>query len=143
MKSILSVIFIVVNSLWAGAQHMALSVTTEYTVAGHQYGASLMYETSKQWGLGTFYQGEFYNYSESSLKKDVFYGVVAQAPLVQCSKLAFFGNLRAGFVNKNFFVLVPGLETRLSMSKRLALGFGMSMRMSYPSVAARVVVKLF
>ncbi len=124
------------------AQSMVTAIQMEYTVAGTQYGSSFIYESKKQWGLGVFYQVGV-TQSVEIFDKDQFYGAQIQFPLVKSERISFFTSLRGGLVNDKFLVVVPGLETRINVGKRLGVAFGMSLRMNYPSVSSKLICKLF
>ncbi|HEX5170857.1 MAG TPA: hypothetical protein VFW11_16900 [Cyclobacteriaceae bacterium] len=141
-KYILSSLF-VTFLMSADAQDIVTYVQTECTVAGSQYGSSVMYETRSKWSVGIFYQAELATRSEDYSGKDNFLGLTFQAPLAKSKKLSFFGQLRSGLVNSQFVVVVPGLETRLNLTPRLGTAFGMSLRMGYPSVSGKIFLSLF
>ncbi len=135
-------LFIAICSYPAISQNLMIGTQAERTVAGYQYGGSLLYETSKQWAYGGFYQTAFSKPNEST-PQNLFYGIHIQVPLVTSERLSFFATFRGGLVNKQFAAVIPGLETRISISKRLSLAVGMSMRMSYPAISSKLIIKLF
>lgn len=137
--AIISVLFFI--SSYCYSQHLVTSLQLEYTVTGPHYGASLTYETGKLWGLGGFLQEAAP--SDDAATQDRFYGAVLQAPLVKSQKLSFLALLRGGFVNDKFLVIIPGLETRIDLGKRVALSAGMSFRKSYPALSSKLSLKLF
>lgn len=126
----------------AFGQDLVSALQVEYTVAGLQYGGSLMYEAKSKLGLGFFYQAPIGSLEDAHIK-DQFYGVITQIPLAKSEKILFAANLRAGLVNDQFLVVVPGLETNINISKRIGIAFGMSLRMNYPSVSTKITLKLF
>jgi hypothetical protein len=126
----------------AFGQQALLCVQTEYTITGHQIGGAVGFESRSQWAVTAFLQGEISS-GDELIKKNRFYGLQFQAPLAKTTKLSFFATLRVGLVNKDFFVAVPGLETRVRLGKRLAIGTGMAMRMGYPSISSKLLVKIF
>jgi hypothetical protein len=142
MKLLFTAMFLISINTISFCQHMILSAQTEYTVAGPQYGASTMFESKKQLGAGVFYQMDV-NMPGEKTEKDTFYGAQLQLPFAKSEKLSFFGTIRGGMVNDKFIVIVPGLETRIHVGKRMAVAFGMSMRMNYPAVSGKVICKIF
>lgn len=138
---VLAVLFILLNTSSFG-QRMTIGLHSEHTVAGVQYGAVTGIESKKQFGVGVFYQMDMKTPLEAE-KKNTLYGIYLNAPLVKCDKLSFFGTLRGGLANEKFAVIIPGLETRINVGKRMAVAFGMSMRMNYPSVTSKVILKVF
>lgn len=125
------------------AQELVGYLQSEVTVAGTQYGSSIIYETRSAWGGGVFYQSEIKSRPEQIPSKETFMGFVAQAPLAKSKRITFLGQLRAGLANNQFVVIVPGLETKLNITSRFGTSFGMSMRMGYPSLSGKIFVSLF
>src|SRR5689334_20883945 len=107
------------SSIAASAQNFLIYSGVEKTVAGNQYGTSLLIETSRLWAVGVFYQASLGRVgSESLVYSDPFYGMVFQAPLVKNDRLSFFATLKTGLVNDDFYVMVPSLETRIDLSRQ-------------------------
>ena len=137
---ILSYLFICTASVMG--QAILIGVQTEITVAGYQYGGSMLHETARKWGYGVFYQTSLSKSYEEANKK-LLYGIQLQAPLAKSERIKFFATLKGGLANKQFVVVIPGLETHISIRNRLGFAFGMSMRMSYPAISSKVIIKLF
>jgi hypothetical protein len=125
------------------SQRMMLTPGVEKTVSEYQYGATLLLQTNKKWGLGGFYQTGISKEEEGTVKKNPFYGAVLYAPLSKTDKINFYATLRCGVVNENFVVIVPGLETQLRLFKNFQAGFGMGYRMGYPSVSCKIYTSIF
>lgn len=142
MKASLIITALLFISAFSYSQDLVTSLQLEYTVTGPQYGASLMYETGKLWAFGGFCQ-QAATTSDDDASKDRFYGAALQAPLVRSKKLSFLLLFRSGFVNEKFFVIIPGLITRIDLGKRLALSTGMTLRKSYPALSSKLSLKLF
>ena len=142
MKTIITTAILLLTAASAVGQHMVSALQVEYTVTGPQYGTSLTLESKSQWGVGVFYQAAV-KPADDNLWNDRFYGARIQCPLVKSERISFLAVLRGGLVNEKFMVVVPGLETSLTLGKRIAVHFGMSMRMSYPSLSSKVALKLF
>jgi hypothetical protein len=132
-------------SAYAGAQQVVTQAGIEKTVARLEYGVSVSYETKRLWALGSFYQTNLnLNHAEGTLtEKNFFYGILLQAPIAKSERLAFLLNLRSGFINDKFFVVVPSLETRVHVSNRVGVSIGTALRMGYPALSAKVFLKLF
>ena len=126
----------------ANAQHISIMPTVEKTVAGNQYGTLLVLQTKKLWSIGGFYQASFTRTAEGVQATNPFYGVSISAPLVRSGKLNLFANGRVGVVNHDFLVVVPGLETEVRITRLISVSALMSVRMSYPSAAARIAIKI-
>jgi hypothetical protein len=142
MKTTLIIILLVQIGLSnAFCQRLLTSTYAEYTVSGVQYGGAAIFATDRQWGAGIFYQTSLSSTENVNIKK--YYGLTLQVPIVRTSRLLLAGTLRSGVVNDQFFVIVPGLETQIELSKKIALAVGMSVRMNYPAVSSKFIIKLF
>ncbi len=123
----------------AKSQTLHLSMGLEKTAPRCLYGGGLTFETKGKWGLGAFYQTGILNQGkESGELNDAFYGVLFQIPLAKSQKIDFFATARLGMVNENFFVVVPGLETRIKTWRKLSTTFGMGYRVGYPSIGLKL-----
>lgn len=125
------------------AQDIVLSAGAEKTVTGNQYGGSLMYETKKSWGAGAFYQAGIIRDNGEGSRENPFYGIALQAPLVRSQRISFIGILRTGLVNEKFVAVVPSLETRIQITPKAGVAVGAGLRSGYPSLAAKLFVRLF
>jgi hypothetical protein len=137
--SLFAVIIALATSV--SGQRLQTALLAERTAAGTQFGALLLYETKKQRGLGVFYQAPVPALKEKTLNEN-FSGIYLQVPLARSPRLLVSGTMRGGFVSGQYVVVVPGLETRVDLGKKIAAGFGSSVRMGYPSFSARLIVKI-
>lgn len=129
---------------FAKGQAIHFSAGVEKTATRCLYGGGLTFETKGKWGLGAFYQAGIINEAKESLKlNDAFYGVLFQVPLVKTQKIDFFATARLGMVNENFFVVVPGLETRIKTWRKLSTIFGMGYRVGYPAIGIKLSHPIF
>lgn len=144
MKTFIAII-LVLTIMEANAQKLVMQTGVEKTVAGFEYGAFLSYETKRMWALGTFYQtGLTRNNPEGNfVPKNNFYGMMIQAPIAKSERLAFLANVRTGFVNEKFLVIVPSVETLVHISSRIGVTIGTGLRMGYPSLSVKTFIKLF
>ena len=144
MAVCLTVIIIALISSIAKGQNVQFSAGIEKTATRCLYGAGLTLESKGKWGVGGFYQAGIINNSKESLKvNDAFYGLLVQIPIAKSQKIDVFATARMGMVNENFFVFVPGLETRIKTWRRLSTTFGMGYRVGYPSIGMKVSHPLF
>lgn len=145
MRTLIITLALVSSSFVAAAQQLNVLVGAEKSVKKPEYNMGVRYETKGHWGIGAFYQAAVNSHSEGKAVKleNPFYGVNIQTPLAKSSKLLFTLNLRAGFVNEKFFVVVPCLETRLQSFKRFGAVFGMGLRHGYPSASIKIITKVF
>lgn len=144
MKQVIFIIILVVTASLAKAQKLRLSTGIEKTATRCLYGGDLTFETKKKWGVGTFYQTSILNVPKENLtSNDAFYGILFQVPLAKSEKIDFFATARFGLVNEDFFVVVPGLETRIKTWKKLSTVFGMGYRVGYPSIGLKLSHPIF
>ena len=138
MRFFLLVVFVTIV-FSAKSQSLQLSIGVEKTAPKCLYGGGLTFETKKKWVLGVFYQAAILNEAKESLKfNDAFYGLVVQVPIAKSQKIDFFATARLGLVNEDFFVVVPGLETRIKTWRKLSTTFGMGYRVGYPSIGVKL-----
>lgn len=142
MKNSIPILFILIST-WASAQDLIMSAGAEKTVKGYQYAGSLILETKKFWGAGCFYQAGVNRDMGEGTLNNPFYGIALQAPLVSSERILFGAMMRAGLVNDHFFVVVPSLETRISIAQKAGVSVGAGLRYGYPSLSARIFYKLF
>lgn len=129
---------------FAKGQTVHFSAGAEKTATRCLYGGGLTFETKGKWGLGAFYQAGIINEAKESLKlDDAFYGVLFQVPLAKTQKIDFFATARVGMVNENFFVIVPGLETRIKTWRKLSTIFSMGYRVGYPAIGIKLSHPIF
>lgn len=142
MKTLLILFYLIICAASLIGQNMLIGVQAEITVTGYQYGGSMLHETAEKWGYGVFYQTSLSKSYEEASKK-LLYGIQLQAPLAKSERIKFFATLKGGLANKQFVVVIPGLETRVAIRNRLSIAFGMSMRVSYPAISSKIMIKLF
>jgi hypothetical protein len=121
---------------------MLLSLHTEYPVTGPQTGGAIGMEFNQRWGGGVFYQMELQPQPEIGIPHS-FHGLYVSVPLVVDRKLMLYAKVRAGYADKQFFTVLPGLETRVPIKKRFGVAFEMSMRMGYPSLSGKLYTLIF
>lgn len=119
-------------------QGVFVDIGIEKTVSGNHIGSSVMFQSRGKWALGVFYQFGVKQYGEDIGVTEPFYGIALLAPIVKSEKLAFCGALRSGLVEQHFVVVVPGLETLITIRKRIMVGVGLGMRMGYPAISGRM-----
>jgi hypothetical protein len=141
MRTIWIIFFFAIGTQLCTSQDMIVSVLLESLVTGSQSGVSMMYESKAAFGMGGFYQRDLRPSRELGTLS-TFYGAQIQVPLVKSERLLFSAVVRGGLVNE-FIVLVPGLETRINIRRRFALALSSSMRMNYPALSGKVIVKIF
>jgi len=142
MKKILLILFSTLPII-ASAQDIVVSTGVEKTVGGNQYGGSMMYETKKFWGAGPFCQAGVSKSGSENLLNDFFYGIALQAPIARCEKISFVAIIRNGFVNEKYFAVVPSVETRIKLTPKAGVAIGTGLRSGYPSLSAKLFIRLF
>ena len=143
MRWICSLLFYI-TFFTSTAQRLHLSAGMEKTATRCLYGGGLTFETKRKWGLGGFYQASIRDEAKEGVKlNDAFYGILFQIPLATTQRIDFFATARMGIVNENFFVVVPGLETRIQTWRKLSTIFSMGYRVGYPSIALKLSHPIF
>jgi hypothetical protein len=138
IRLLIAIIFGISFTL-ANGQSLYFSAGIEKTAVRSLYGGELTYETKGKWGLGLFYQTAFLQQSkETSDSNDTFYGVLCQVPLAKTQKIDFFATARLGMIDENYFVAVPGLETRIKTWRKLSTVFSMGYRVGYPAIGMKI-----
>lgn len=141
--TLLSAVTIVMLSGFRGhAQHLVASTEVEKTVAGLHYGASLSIEFKRKISIGGFYQCGLQQFEGKVTPVRTFYALQIQFPLFTCDKVAVLANTRTGFVNDQFFVIVPALVTTVQVSPLLSVSFGSGLRMQNASLLAKINLTL-
>ena len=130
------------TAVGATAQQLKSSLLIEKTVAGSQYGFSVLFQSKRHWQWGTFYQAALNYTRDGGQLVNPFYGISLSAPMAKAERLTFYANARCGVVNELFIAIVPGLETELQLTKKISFSALMSMRMSYPSAQLKITFSL-
>lgn len=139
MTRFFSIALLVFVCTYSYGQGLYLSAGVEKTAKRVLYGGSLSLESKGKWGIGAFYQTSLSNSVDESLNgKDTFYGALFQIPIAKTDKINFLATARFGMANENFFVVVPGLETRIKTWKKLYTVFGMGYRVGYPAIGLKL-----
>jgi hypothetical protein len=144
MKNWISIViaFMLSSGLTVKAQELVAALQAETTVAGPQYGGTLAFELKNRIGIGAMWQTELSKGSDATISHRL-YGGYIQLPIAKSEKLALLANLRVGLSDEKYLVVIPGLETRLSITKRTGIAFGMGMRMNYPAVSGKIYTTIF
>ena len=128
----------------AKGQNLHVCLGVEKTAKRALYGGILMLENRKKFAVGVAYQAYISNDAKKEIKlSDIFYGVAFQAPIAKTEKIDFFATVRLGLVNENFFVALPGLETRIKAWRNLSTTFCMGYRVGYPSLGLKLSHPVF
>lgn len=125
------------------AQNVLVTSTSEWTVSGIEVGGSVGFQSKKLWSFGGFFQRGIAKNSEENTQVESFAGIYGNVPIAKSERVNFFFSSRLGFVDKDFFVFVPGVETRVNITKRLGVNMGMGVRKSYPALNGKISLALF
>ena len=145
MKSIL-ILMLTLFFINVSGQDLSVSTGLEQTVAGTELQISGGYVTKKNWSLGAFHQSKITNASsetDNSKQGASWYGLYINAPIANTKKINVFLQMRTGFYENQFIVVVPSLETNINLNKMISLGFGTSLRYSYPAFSFKSNIQLF
>ena len=127
------------------AQGLSISVGAEMNVSSTESQFMMGYQSNNEWSLGVFYQNKctipLFEQSKAA-RVNEWFGVFLIAPIVKTKKISFYGQLRAGLVNDRFLLLTPSLETKIKITKWLAIGTGSSYRYGYPTFLFKTHISL-
>jgi hypothetical protein len=135
MKIIMAMLF-AATSILAVGQSVVPYVKLEQTVKGTAYEGGAGYDLTRHLQVGAFYQTRSSVRLENSRRAgDPFFGMFVMAPFMTSKRITVNGILRSGLVNEQFFVVVPSIETRISILKHTGLGVATSYRHGYPAAS--------
>lgn len=128
----------------AKGQSVNVSIGGEKTATRFLYGGGLMFENKNKWGIGATYEMSLFHKADEGLTmENFFYGLAFQLPIARSQKIDVFVTTRLGLINEDFFVLLPGLETRIKTWRKLSTVFCMGYRVGYPSVGFKLSHPVF
>ena len=142
MKKYFIALILLFGSTFMFGQNISGQAFVEQTVMGFQKGYGLRFQTAKGLGVGILFQSNGKLSNESSGSNYPFYGIETIVPLAKCNNMRFFLSPKLGFVNKNFLVLIPQVETEIKLTKNLSLGVTAGLRARESSTGAKVIIHL-
>jgi hypothetical protein len=126
------------------AQTLVLSTGIEKSVADMESQFMMGYQSKKQRSIGTFYQNGINRFiSENNHEQSNWYGVFTALPIAKSEKISVHAMLRTGLMDQQFVVIAPSLETKIKVSKWLAVGVASSYRQGYPAFSIKTQFSLF
>lgn len=133
---ILAMIFLpLFFSLQLKAQQLKFGFHAERNIYRVETGGAVTYLFPKHFGLGAYYQQEWGNPPETNARPYNLKGILIDIPFYYCEKIEFLGRFKPSLANGRFVVVIPALETRLTVLEFLQLGTEISYRAGYPAVA--------
>ncbi len=117
-------------------------VFIQQTVMGVQKGYGFRYHIKDKFGIGALFQSNGKLSIEDENGNYPFYGIETIVPIVRCSTLKVSLAPKAGFVNQNFFVLIPEVETEIRVSKMISAGIITGIRARKSSSGIKLIVHL-
>ena len=124
------------------AQKISTQTFVQQTVMGLQKGYGLRAQTNKGWGVGVLFQSNGKLSLENSEGNYPFIGLETLIPLTKCGNVSFFLTPKVGFVNTNYFVIIPEVETSIKINKRFSTAITAGMRSRESSVGAKLIINL-
>ena len=128
--------------LSSSAQTLSGQAYFQNTVMGLQKGYGLRVQTNKGLGIGLVHQSNLKSTMEGADEKYPFYGIETVIPLTKCGNMRFFLTPKAGFVNEDFFVLIPEVETEIRITNRFSAAITAGIRARESSTGIKVLVHL-
>lgn len=123
------------------AQNLEIAVNAEKTISGLSTGGSLNWRFKNAFAIGAFAQVG-HRAQELGVIENRLYGMTLSVPIAKSPNMTFAFNLRSGVMNKQFIVVIPAVETSISLGKRAAILLGTSIRMRNVAAYAGMQFKL-
>lgn len=143
MKKLLIICTLILGaSLTGSAQTLTGQAYLQNTVMGLQKGFGLRVQTNKGLGIGLVHQLNLKSTKEGVDEKYPFYGIETIVPLTKCGNMRFFLTPKAGFVNEDFFVLIPEVETEIKITERFSAAITAGIRARESSTGIKLLVHL-
>ena len=141
-KLIILLILIICMKVCGNAQTLTGQAYLQNTVMGLQKGYGLRVQTNKGLGIGLIHQSNLKSTVEGVDEKYPFYGIETIVPLTRCGNMRFFLAPKAGFVNQDFFVLIPEVETEIKITERFSAAITAGIRARESSTGIKLLVHL-
>jgi hypothetical protein len=120
-------------------QGISGQVFVQQTVMGVQKGYGLRY-TANRLGVGVVYQSSEQISFESSIDNYPFYGVEGLVKLRDCGDINVLFAPKIGMVNQQFLVIIPEVETQVSINRFITLGLGAGIRARQASTSFKLLI---
>lgn len=127
-------------SSWAIAQRFSAQALVQKTIMGVQTGYGLRWQAHSDWGAGVLLQSVGKPSLEAQNGNYPFYGIEALVPLASCGKMSFLLSPKAGFVNENYFLLIPEVETTILLHKVVSIAFTAGLRARESAIGSKVLI---
>lgn len=142
MKKCLIIYMTVLGLNSSSAQTTSIQAFAQQTVMGFQKGYGLRYQTARGLGIGILFQSNGKLSAESVGNNYPFYGTEAIIPLAKCTTIQFLFTPKVGFVNRNFLVFIPEVETEINVNKLLSIGITTGIRARKSSAGVKAILHL-
>jgi len=143
MKKPLAIFILMIAAQFTGSvQTLSGQAYLQNTVMGVQKGFGLRMQTNKGLGIGLVHQSNLKSTMEGVDEKYPFYGIEAIVPLTKCGNMQFFLTPKAGFVNEDFFVLIPEVETEIKITERFSAAITAGIRARESATGIKLLVHL-
>ncbi|WP_425390703.1 hypothetical protein [Ekhidna sp.] len=139
---------IIISVLLIGAKFSATAQTLtgnaflQNTVMGLQKGFGLRAQTEKGLGLGMIFQSNLKSTKEGLDEKYPFYGVETVIPVTKCGNMRLFLTPKAGFVNEDYFILIPEVETEIRITDMFSAAITAGIRARESATGVKLLVHL-
>ncbi len=143
MKKLLILSILLIGATFSSsAQTLSGQAYLQNTVMGLQKGFGLRIQTNKGLGIGLVHQSNLKSTKEGLDEKYPFYGIETMIPLTKCGNMRFFFTPKAGFVNEDFFVLIPEVETEIKITERFSAAITAGIRARESSTGVKLLIHL-
>ena len=142
-RIVVDITLLLASTTFLMSQELSIETFVQKSVLGAQKGYGLYYLNSSGWGLGTVFQSSNGVNAETSGTNYPFYGVEARVPIQNCNRLRLQFASKIGFVNKDFLVILPEIQTEYLVTKNLGLGIGAGIRVREAAISFKVFFQPF
>ncbi|MEM9895363.1 MAG: hypothetical protein AAF789_03260 [Bacteroidota bacterium] len=124
------------------AQKVTIQSYVQHTVMGIQKGFGIRSKLKKGFEVGVAHQANMFSRSELLNQRYPFTGAEVLVPISQGARMQLYFNTKTGFVNKHFFAVLPEVESRVKIARRIHLGFGAGIRAGQASSSFKILLDL-
>ena len=143
MRTLL-IFFALVSFGFSFGQGLSVEAFVQQSQIGLQKGYGVHLVNEQGWGLGTILQSTDGTPNEKDNDSNyLFWGLETRIPIHNCGRLRLALTPMAGFVNKNFFVALPEIQTEYQLTRMVALGIGAGIRVNEAAISFKISIQPF
>jgi len=143
MKRLQFCFLLALASLSLKAQNISFEVYAQESRIGLQRGYGVFLANSKGMAIGPVFQSTDGISTETNLTNYPFIGAEARFPIETCGKLRILFATKAGFLNRDFFVVLPEVQTEYLITNTLGVGLGAGIRVREAAISFKTFFQPF